>query len=75
MTRRAFNRPQPRFERRRPTQQPVALSTISLHRQLADELLVAVDHRGRVRPLVRIDPNDEHEVLLASEVERRGGHS
>jgi hypothetical protein len=28
-----------------------------------------------VRSLMRIDPNDEHEGLLVSKVERRGGHS
>ena len=28
------------------------------------ELFVAVDHRSSVRPLMRIDSDDEHEVLL-----------
>ena len=75
VTGRAFDRPQPRFERCRPTQQPFALSTIGTHQQLANKLFVAVDHRGGVRSLVRVDPNDEHECPPRSAVERRGGHS
>jgi hypothetical protein len=45
---RALDRPQSRFELRRPRQQSATLITISTHRYLADELLVAVDDYGRV---------------------------
>ena len=72
-TRRAFHGPQPRLERCRPTQQPVALSTISTNRHFAHELFVAVDHRGSVRSLMRIDPNDEHEGPPQSEVNAAAG--
>ena len=56
----AFNRPQPWSERRCPRQQPFSLSTISTHQHLTDHLLVAINHRGGVRSLMRVDPNDEH---------------
>jgi hypothetical protein len=66
MSGRTFHGPESRFERCRPREQPLALSTIGLHAQLADELFVAVDHRRGVRSLMGIDPNDEHQGLLAS---------
>ena len=74
-TGRAFHRPHARCERCRPTQQPFALATIGNHRHLANELLVAVDHRRGMRTLCGSIPMMNTNVLLASKLERRGGHS
>lgn len=60
----AFDSPESWFELRRPAQQSLALSTISAHQELTDQLFVAVNRDGGMRPLMRVDSNDEHEVLL-----------
>jgi hypothetical protein len=64
VTGRALHGPQSRVELRRPAQQSVASSAIGAHQELTVELFVAVDRDGGVRPLVRVDSNDEHDVLL-----------
>jgi hypothetical protein len=40
------------------------LSTIRHDTELADDNFSLVEHRGGVGPLVRVDPDDEHHVLL-----------
>ena len=59
-----FDGPRPRFERRGELEQPVALSTIRGDTELADDDFSLVEHRGGVGPLVRVDPDDEHNILL-----------
>jgi hypothetical protein len=54
-----FYRPDPRRERRRPLEQPLALPAIRHHPVLVDQLLSPVEHRGGTRPAVRVDPDDE----------------
>ena len=62
---RAFNRPQPRFELCRPTQQPVALATIGNHRQLAHELFVGMEtvksHLSRL--YAKLEARDRHDAV------------
>jgi hypothetical protein len=41
-----------------------SLRNVSTHQDLTDEPFVAVDRNGGMRPLVRVDSNDEHAVLL-----------
>ena len=61
-----FDRPRPWLEGRREREQPVALSTIRVDAELTDQRLLIVEHRGGVGPLVRVDPDDEHNVLLVA---------
>jgi hypothetical protein len=64
VTGRSLHGPQSRLELRRPAQQSVALAAIGTHQELTDQPLGAVDRNGSMRPLVRVDSNDEHDVLL-----------
>ena len=50
----------------RPVQQPVALPAIGTHPKLVEDLLGAIEHRRGVGPPVRVDPDDEHVVLLSN---------
>jgi hypothetical protein len=65
-TRRPLDRPRTRRERRRPLHQPASLMPIGVDTDRRDDDFATVDDDRRMRPLVRIDPNDEHDVLLAS---------
>jgi hypothetical protein len=60
----ALDGPRPRLERRRELEQSIALTAISDDTQLADDDFSLVEHRGGVGPLVGIDPDDEHNILL-----------
>ena len=62
---RSLDRPRTRRERRRPLQQPASLMPIGVHTDRGDDDFATVDDDRRVRPLVRVDPNDEHDALLA----------
>lgn len=73
-TARTLHRPHSRLERRGPIQQPVALAPIRTHRELCNDPFFVIDHRCGVRPLMRIDTNDEHEQPPRDN-KRRGGHS
>jgi len=48
VTGRALDRPDPRFELRRPTQQPFALPAIRTHEQLTNEPFIVIDRDGGV---------------------------
>ena len=48
VTGRALHRADPRFELRRPAEQPLALAAIRAHEQLTDELFVAIDRDSSV---------------------------
>ena len=63
---RALDGPQPRRERSRPLQQPVTLPAIGGHPKLVENLLGAIEHRRRVGAPMRVDPDDEHVVLLSN---------
>ena len=74
---RAFDRPTPRLEPRRERAAADRVACDRAHPDLADELLVRVEHRRGVRSLVWIDSDDEHLNLLDGLPDgiRRGGQS
>jgi hypothetical protein len=72
---RALHRPTARFEASREHQQPVPLLTIGPDLDLVDDLLRRIEHRGHVRPLVGIDPDDEHLAPPASRTRHPGGQT
>jgi hypothetical protein len=51
----------------------LALPAIGHHPVLANQLHTAVEHRGGVRPAVRVDPDDEHLSSSALHVVARHG--
>lgn len=57
---RALDRPHPRRELGRPAQQPLPLSTIRRQLEHRQHCFAAVDHDRRMRPPMRVDPDDEH---------------
>jgi hypothetical protein len=59
-SRRRLDRPGPRREPGSERQQLIALARSGLNAQLAQQLLVTVERRRGVRPLVRVDPDHEH---------------
>ena len=58
--RRPFDSPDTRLEPCRPLQQPASLMPISVDTNRVNDRLGTVDSDRRVRPLVRVDPDDEH---------------
>ncbi len=60
---RSLDRPRPRLEPRRPSQQPFALMTVGEDTQRVDHRFGVVDRAGGVGPLVRVDADHEHGVL------------
>jgi hypothetical protein len=63
--RRSLNRPNPRLERRRPLEQASSLTAIGFDPQAGNHRLCVVDRGGGVGPLVGVDPDHEHGMLLA----------
>jgi hypothetical protein len=63
---RPLHRPGARLEPLRPGQQAAALMTIGVDTDRVEHRLGTVDHDRRVRPLMRIDPDNEHHVLPCS---------
>ena len=61
--RRSLDRPGARLEPCRPLQQPASLMPIGVDTDRVDDRLGAVDRDRSVGPLVRVDPDDEHDVL------------
>jgi hypothetical protein len=58
---RRLDRPGPRRKRFREPQQPITLASIRDNPNLADDAFLIVEHRRGVRPLMRVDPNNEHD--------------
>src|SRR5439155_12389523 len=59
-----FDGPGAGGERFGEVQEAVALAAIRNHPQLTDQAFLPVQHRRSMRPLVRVDPDHEHDVLL-----------
>jgi hypothetical protein len=69
-----LDRPRPLFEGRGPLEQLVELATTRPHLQLRKLCFVAVDHDRGMRPLVRVDADDDaHVILLIAFIETAVG--
>jgi hypothetical protein len=73
--RRSLDGPRARLEAGRPLQQPASLMAIGIDTDRVNDCLGAVDSDRRVRPLVRVDPDDEHGVLFFSLGSPRQAHN
>ena len=59
-----LDRPRSRCERLSEAQQPVGLAAAGVDAQFTDDLFGVIDDCCGVGPLVRVDPDDEHVLLL-----------